>query len=136
MKRSHTGNVLLVELLIVILFFMLGSVILVQVFGKAHEMNTYADTLAEAVLEAQSAADTLYAAGEKDLERTLADMEFTEESPGMWVRPGERFSLYAAASEEPAGYGTMRRMEVKAVAGEETLLALPCSRYITAGETP
>ena len=136
MKRNHTGNVLLVELLIVILFFMLGSIILVQVFGKAHEMNAYADTLAEAVSEVQSAADTLYAAGAEDLERTFAEMSFEEDGPGRWVRIGERYSLYAEASEEPSTYGIMRRMEVKAVAGEETLLTLPCSRYIITGETP
>ena len=35
MRSEHRSNALLVELLIVILFFMLAAGVLVQVFGKA-----------------------------------------------------------------------------------------------------
>lgn len=130
MRRNNQANALLVELLIVILFFMLGSVILIRVFGKAYEMTAEARAAGEAMAEAQSVADTLYACGGD--EGRLEEMGFAREETGSdarWIRTGDGYDLQVFMADEPLTYGTMRRMSVEAVRGQETLLHIPCSRY-------
>ena len=131
MKRNNQTNALLVELLIVILFFMLGSVILIRVFGKAYQMTSSAEASAEAMVEAQSTADILYAAfgSVEELER----MGFAPESgeDGIWRRTGDQYDLRVTIRDEERPVGVMRQMKVEALKNEEVLITLPCSRYGT-----
>ena len=76
MKGRNRTNTLLIELLIVVFFFMMGSVILIQVFGKAHEASARARLLGEGTARGQSVADLLYAAA--DPEAALREAGFTE----------------------------------------------------------
>ena len=64
MQFSKRGNVLLLELLIVIVFFMIGATILMRMFGRSHMMSRRADALTRSVGEASSLADTLMASGD------------------------------------------------------------------------
>ena len=76
MKGRNRTNTLLIELLIVVFFFMMGSVILIQVFGKAHEASVRARLLGDGTARGQSVADLLYAAA--DPEAALREAGFTE----------------------------------------------------------
>ena len=63
MKRSYGhGNVLLVELLIVVAFFMLAASFLMQMFAAARKQGEDAGLLNEVLVSAQNTAELLYAA--------------------------------------------------------------------------
>ena len=125
MRKSNQTNALLVELLIVIAFFMLGATILIRVFGASHTLTGKARLLSRVMVEAQNTADALYSA--EDAEQTLKQLGFAEGEP--WTRQEEGYTLQVSVEQEPLAQGVMNRMQVQAVAGEETLITLPCSRY-------
>ena len=126
MRKRSQGNALLVELLIVVLFFMLAATVLLQVFAAAHEQGVVAQRYNDALAAAQNAADRLYAAD--DPEAALLEMGFAAEGE-RWTLAGESYTLEAAFAREALAAGTLRRQEVRAVAGDEALVTLPCSRY-------
>ena len=152
MKKHSAANVLLIELLTVILFFMLGSVILIQVFGKSHELSVRSRIEIDALNDAQNVADSLYAA--RDPEECLTRLGFTgtgeagaqgtgaeEAASGEtgtgeereWLLIKEDYTVRVRCSTLPAGSGTLLQMEVACVRedkGEEKeLIVLPCSKY-------
>ena len=126
MRKRSQGNALLVELLIVVLFFMLAATVLLRVFAAAHEQGALAQQYGDALTAAQNAADRLYAAD--DPEAVLGEMGFVKED-GIWKLTQETYTLEASLARETTSAGTLRRQEVRAVAGEEALVTLPCSRY-------
>lgn len=126
MRKRSQGNALLVELLIVVLFFMLAATVLLRIFAAAHEQGALAERYNEALSAAQNAADRLYAAD--DPEEALRGMGFAEENE-MWKLMQERYTLEAEVSRETLEAGILRRQEVRAVTGDERIVTLPCSRY-------
>ena len=58
MKNHSHSDALLVELLIVVLFFMLASTVLLQLFTAARTQSQRAEDLSEATLLAQNLAET------------------------------------------------------------------------------
>ena len=60
MKSGSRANALLVELLIVIIFFMFVSVTLVEFFAASREKSVAAQTTGAAILDAQNLAEELY----------------------------------------------------------------------------
>ena len=70
MKESGRANALLVELLLVIFFFMISAAILVQVYADAKLKSRTAQATNAAMLEAQNIAEDLY--GSDDPEAVLA----------------------------------------------------------------
>ena len=126
MKRNHYGNVLLVELLIVVLFFMLSSTVLLQLFASARNQGAKAETLTEATVLAQNIADTLYASDET--ETTLAGMGFSSDG-NRWVLPGEKLTAAVDYTRERTEAGILNRYSVSILSGEELLITLPGARY-------
>jgi len=147
MSTGNRMNTLLVELLIVIFFFMLGSTVLMQVFGRAHSLSEEAGELTRALAEAQSAADILY--GSTDPEEALEEMGFAvcegaqedgirallpdADGQTLYVHEGDGYQL-AAGVEEPEipedAAGGMRRMAVSILLNGRVRATLPCSRYV------
>ena len=120
MKHHSHSNALLVELLIVVLFFMLASTVLLQLFTAARTQSRKAEDLSEATLHAQNIAETLYS-GQGD---------------GSFVSSGERFSLPGSSltasvdsSSEQTEAGTLTRYTVSIFSGDELIYALPGARY-------
>lgn len=127
MKRGNS-NSLLMELLIVTLFFALASSVLVELFAAAGRQNRRAEHLNAAQAAAQDTADLLYAAA--DPEESLAEQGF-ERDGEIWLRTAGDLTVEAAVSEENAGAGVMRRAEVRVTGDGETLISLPVSRYVS-----
>ena len=120
MKHHSHSNALLVELLIVVLFFMLASTVLLQLFTAARTQSQKAEDLSSATLYAQNIAETLYS-GQGD---------------GSFVSSSERFSLpgsFLTASVESTAEqmeaGTLTRYTVSIFSGDELVYALPGARY-------
>ena len=75
MKESGRANALLVELLLVIFFFMISAAILVQVYADAKLKSRTAQATNAAMLEGQNIAEDLY--GTEDPETVLKEYGFT-----------------------------------------------------------
>ena len=133
MKEGSRANALLVELLLVIFFFMISAAILVQVFADARLKSRTAHATNASMLEAENIADELYAA--KDPDAVLADYGFNAEDGG-WVLQRDGYLLKVTLREEETEAGTLRTYDVSGIEGEKTLLTLPSSRYIPKEVSP
>ena len=137
MKKSHS-NVLLVEILIAVLFFMLSCTVLVRVFEASRNMTLKAGVQTEALTEAQNVAEAIYGAG--DVEAELRKLGFAS-SHGSFSRDCGDFVLYVSGKAEEAGTGQIWKGEVKAFyktkqqdrqKEEVALVSLPCVWYMEA----
>ncbi len=126
MKSGNRSNALLVELLIVVMFFMLSSTVLLQVFSTARSQSALSGKLNQALNAAQSMADRLYAVN--DAESMLTEMGCIQEE-GLWRLPGDDFDLTVAISSDQQPFGELLRYRVQAVSDGQTLVDLPAARY-------
>ena len=131
MKSANRSNALLVELLIVVLFFMLSATVLLQVFSTARSQSGLAGKLIQASNAAQDVSDRLYSAG--DAESALKEMGWTREDDG-WYLPGDEYDLTVSLTREQQPSGELLRYQVRAVSDGQTLIDLPGARYQEAAE--
>ena len=126
MKSGSRSNALLVELLIVIAFFMIAGTTLLEVFTKAWEQGGHAGIVTHAINEAQNVAEHLYAAhdGQSELEALGFSLDGT-----MWVRDDGSYLLEAQSETQMRTGGVWRKQEVRVTLEDETILTLPCSKY-------
>ena len=142
MKEGSRANALLVELLLVIFFFMISAAILVQVFADAKLKSRTANAYNETMLEAQNIAEDLY--GSEDPDTVLTGYGFTAQD-GNWILDKEGYSLKVTLREEETDAGLLRTYDVSGIektrdsSGEEketVLLTLPSTRYIPKEVSP
>ena len=127
MKSRSRSNILLVEILIAILFFMLASTVLVRLFATARSLSIRSGAQVAALSEAQNVAETLSAAADTD--EALAEMGFVSYH-GVWTREYGDYTLMVEDDVEEAGEGEMRTGEVRAFYGQgEEIFTLPYARY-------
>ena len=135
MSGKNRSNVLLVEILIAVFFFMLSATILVRVFAAARSLSVRSGVETEALMAAQNTADAIWAAD--DVDAALEEMEFAS-AHGVWTKDCGDYSLYIQGGVEPAENGSFWRGEVRAyykqrseegMRSDEELFALPCLRY-------
>ena len=127
MKNGSRANALLMELLIVILFFMFAAMTLVQIFGMSRSRSRQAMAANDAMLEAQNTAETLYDA--EDTANVLTEMGFTRNGEAWTLENGE-YTLVVTEMLEETKAGVLRNTRVDAVYGEETVISLPATRYL------
>lgn len=127
MKR-YQGNILLIELLIVILFFSLSQVVMVRVFASAHEKSHNSVQLRHALMVCQDVAEQLSVSENPDA--LLLQLDFTGED-GSYFRCDEQgFDVYVHCAEEETAAGTLRTATVTAQKDSREILSLPVSRYV------
>ncbi len=140
MRNNRRANTLLAELLIVILFFMLAATILVRVFSAAYNQSRRAQMLSEALAQLQNTADLVYNAqdvGEelKGLGYVLFDdpqHPLVKEDQEIWFYADENLDLLymVTLEEQEKAAGQMRHAKAEAIYEGETIITLPCSRYL------
>ena len=136
MRNNNRSNILLVEILIAVLFFMLSATVLVRVFVTARNMTVRSGVESRALAEAQNVAEALYAA--EDVDATLEGMRFAS-SHGTWSKNCGDYSLYVYGETQPTGAGEIWSGKVSAFynlrnpddkrAEDEELFSLPCVKY-------
>ena len=137
MREGHRANALLVELLLVILFFMLGASVLVQVFASSRHKSIQARATNLALTEAQNLAEDLYASD--DPEGFLKNAGYTSED-GKWNYQAEKFQLTVTRVETPENEkteaGELRMYMITATGDGVELFTLPSTRYIPKEVSP
>ena len=133
MRNGSRANALLMELLIVILFFMFAAMTLVQIFGMSRVRSREALAANDAMLAAQNAAETLY--GAEDTESALTEMGF-EKNGDAWTLDGGAYTLVVTETLEETAAGALRNTRVDALYGEKTVVSLPATRYLEKEAAP
>lgn len=133
MKEGSRANALLVELLLVIFFFMLCAAVLVQVFADAKLKSRTAHATNASMLETQNIAEELYNSDDPDA--VLAENGFTGEN-GSWTLEREGYVLKVTLRTEETASGTLRTYDVSGIEGDKTLLTLPSTRFIPKEVSP
>ena len=133
MKEGSRANALLVELLLVIFFFMISAAILVQVFADAKLKSRTAHATNASMLEAQNIAEDLYAA--EDPDAMLNAYGFTSKD-GALILERDGYFLKVTVREQETEAGVLRTYDVSGVEGDKTLLTLPSTRYIPKEVSP
>lgn len=129
MKTNNRSNALLVELLIVVMFFMLSATVLLQVFMKARGQSIQAGAIDDALNEAQNVADRLYTVSDGDSEEALKSMGFDFDAAGGSFLEREEYRLQVYRNTEDREAGLMDLYQVQAYQGDELLFTLPVARY-------
>ena len=133
MRRHSSANVLLLELLIVIFFFMLCFSTIVETFGLAKQKSNHALAVNQVMMEAENLAARFYASG--DPAEMLAENGFVSEE-GRWVRKEEQYVLYADLGVQHTEAGLLRSVLLTAVRGEDTLFEMPLTQYVPGEVSP
>lgn len=136
MKSRNRSNVLLVEILVALLFFMLSATVLMRVFATARNMTVRAGVESRALAEAQNVAETVCAAA--DIDKALTEMAF-DSMHGAWSKDCGDYSLIVYGDTEDTGAGELWAGTVSAfyrqgdmtveTLGQGELFSLPCTRY-------
>ena len=133
MREGGRANALLVELLLVILFFMIGSTTLVELFANAKHRTIQARATNTAIMEAQNIADDLYGADDPDA--ALEALGFIE-ADGVWTLEEDEYTLKVTQQEEAAEAGILRTFTVSATGDGADLFSLPSTRYVPKEVSP
>mgnify|MGYP005959906305 FL=1 len=128
MVKHNRQNTLLMEILIVVLFFALCSTVILNVFVGAHNQSVRAGAQADALIAAQSLADRLYAADER--KDVLRQNGFAEDEDGAWHLHCGAYDLLVTLGEAVCPAGTMETAQVTALRQEKALFSLPSARYV------
>ncbi len=131
MKSRNQSNALLIELLIVVLFFALSGTVLLQVFTASSTQSQRASVINEALVAAQNVAERLCAVGteEEKAVEALTDMGFQQDGDSGWEQNRDDYCLRVTMDMEKRDAGQMLQATIEASRGEEILFALPAARY-------
>ena len=134
MKKHSTANILLMELLVVILFFMLCVSTLVEVLGLARGKSAFARAENDAMLKVENLESLIRESG--GTADTLKENGFVENGNG-WTLTEETFILHAAIADEKTEAGTLQTVTFTAQRPDGTgLLELPVKQYIPGEVNP
>ncbi len=133
MKEGGRANALLVELLLVIFFFMLAATVLVELFAGAKHKTIQAKATNNAIMEAENIADELY--GSDDPDATLSALGFTSDG-GVWKLEKDEYTLTVTQSEEALEAGTLRLFSITGTGDGKDLFTLPSTRYLPKEVSP
>ena len=128
MKEGSRANALLVELLLVVFFFMIGAAILVQLFADARLKSLQARATTVSIAEAQNLAEELYY-GSDDPEEVLAEKGYTREND-TWTLQGDGYVMTVTRTDEETEGGVLRTFRIEAEGRDARLFSIPSTRYV------
>lgn len=125
--RRYQGNTILIELIIVILFFSLSMIAIIPVFAGAQQMTSESRARSRAMALAQDIAETLSASDMAD--EALLSKGFTKTEDGYVLTSPDGFTLTAICARLTQPAGALTQTTIEATRGDETLFTLPVSHY-------
>lgn len=130
MKQGSRVNTLLIELMIVIFFFMLASTVMVQVFADARQCSLRAEARTDALLEAQNIAESISAGSSP--EKILSEYGFQTKEDS-WIVNRNHYWISVESGNELTTSGDLYCSTITGGLGEEVLFSFPCDRYTAEG---
>ena len=126
--KNYKGNMLLIELIIVILFFSLSQLVVVRLFAAAHQKAADSGLMADALSYCEDVAERL--SGESNPDAVLMEMGFVGGNGQYVYSSAQGFDAEISLSRESGPGGELLRAVVTARAKEQTLVTLPVSFYL------
>lgn len=127
MKKNGGMNALLIELVIVLFFFILSFSVLAQVYTHAYLTENQAALESRALFEGKNVA-ALLAVG-KNPETQLKEQGFEQTDKG-WEKAFDGYALLVHAQKTEKETGVWWEMDVSALQEENVLFTLPAPCYI------
>lgn len=127
MKNEKSSNALLIELVIVLFFFILSFAVLSQVFAGAYVTENRAETTSRALHDARN-VNALMQTG-----RFLPQEEAFREENGVYVAERDGYTLHMEMKDESTSCGLLNRWTIEAHWKGEVLFSLPGARYEVTG---
>ena len=135
MKQRSRANALLIELVLVIFFFMLGSTVLVRLFADARHRTIQARATNDSIAAAQNVSEEPY--GAEDPEEWLAANGFAAaEADKTWTLADKEYTLYVTETSEETKGGTIRTFTVSSTGDGKQLFTFPSTRYLPKEVSP
>ncbi len=126
--KNYKGNMLLIELVIVLLFFSLSQVAVVQVFAGAQRKAADSRVLYGALMAAEDVAERLCREPEPDA--ALTELGFMGEN-GIYILCDEAgYDLYVSLHRLQQPAGQLITANLTARQGERELFSLPSAYYL------
>lgn len=132
--KSYKGNMLLIELVIVILFFSLSQVVIVQVFSEAQRKTVNTTWLNTALAQAEDTVERL--AKEEKPDEALKAMGYEQDGEDYVYREVSGVELVATIHRLTQPAGEMVRVEISARQGDAELFVLPSLQYFATEVQP
>ena len=133
MREGGRANALLVELLLVIFFFMIGATTLVELFADAKHKTMQARATNVAIMEAENIADELY--GSDDPEVTLRELGFVEKD-GTWTLEKDEYTVSVTRKDEETEVGLLRVFTISGTGDGKDLFSIPSTKYVPKEVSP
>ena len=136
-KKQHSG-VFMMEMIMVVFFFIICASICILVFVRADKMSRRADDLNQAVLAAQSAAEVWKAEGEDGLEKRFQAVSDGSGSLTMYFEKNgsaaspDAYVCQVTVTPEPADSDSpvLRQADIAVTCGGESVFSLSVSRHV------
>ena len=135
MRETNRTNILLVEMLVVILFFMLAATTIVELYASARQKSIHARAVNSAMLVAEDLTERFYDRQDETAELTAFGFVYDSES-GKWVLEKEDYVMTAQVQETAKEAGMLRTILLKAERKDQVLLEIPSSRYLPGEVSP
>lgn len=127
MRGQNRTNILLVELLIAVLFFMLSATVLVQVFAAANNQSIRTGVETRALAEAQNTAALLCSEGNAGEKLVSEGFDLAH---GVYTKGFGEYTLLVEMNQEEMAAGKLTHADISAYyKRDELLFSLPCERY-------
>ncbi len=127
MKQFRSSRAIMIELMIIVLFFSLSSVIIVRLFAAADQLSIHCTASAKLLQTGQSWADRLQA--EEDIPGYLLANGWTQDENGLSLSvDGGILSVSGIKAEEGAN-GWLDSCELTAFTDQQEIFTLPIARY-------
>ena len=122
----------MIELMIIILFFSLSSVIIVQLFAAAHRLSVQSSGSTKLLLSAQSWADRMLT--EDDVTAFLLENGWADGGNGLYLEADGGTLWVSRHVVEKGTGGKLMSCEITAYVQEKEVFTLPVARYSLEGE--
>lgn len=132
MALHKRNNVVLLELIIVLLFFAISTTIILQVFVHAYQRSNESSRISEAIISAEDWAERISISG--DPEGMLVDAGWTKTDEGYVMYFANELTIEISMEKSQGDAGMFLDMTIEVYnespAERPLLVALPLKRYI------
>ncbi|MEG2860191.1 MAG: hypothetical protein RSA12_09870 [Clostridia bacterium] len=127
MKRVTRSNALLMEILLVVFFFLLSATVILSLFMSVNDKSASADRLTRAVTLAENLAEQLR--GSASASDFLKEEQYTVGSDAFSLKTDRGLTIMVTLSDEYKGAGTLHRAKISVWHDEARVYQLPTAWY-------